>query len=66
MGQVLTEGNAVGQWRPEISMIGLLFLLHNLLIVGRGRLDDEWANIDYQPKEAQSAFRRVASFHGWT
>ena len=65
-GSVCAEFLTTTGWKPsEMNMNYILRSLCGLLYAGQAKLEHSFKQSEYSLSEAQEAFQRVASQHGW-
>mmetsp|Transcript_5704 Transcript_5704/g.18555 ORF Transcript_5704/g.18555 Transcript_5704/m.18555 type:complete len:162 (-) Transcript_5704:1510-1995(-) len=64
-GSICMELLTRSGWNPANDLESLLIQIRSEMITGGARLEPKAAQREYSEAEAQEAFRRVASQHGW-
>jgi len=64
-GSICVKELTVSGWSSEFKFTQFVIMIRNLLMEGGALIDMSNPALDYTVKEAQEAFFRVASQHGW-
>jgi len=64
-GSICVKELTLSGWNPEFKLTQFVIMIRNLLMEGGALVDMSNPKIDYSIREAQEAFFRVASQHGW-
>lgn len=64
-GSICVKELTMSGWDPEFKLPQFVIMIRNLLMEGGALVDMSNPALDYSLREAQQAFTRVASQHGW-
>jgi len=64
-GSICVKELTLSGWSSEFKLTQFVIMIRNLLMEGGALVDMSNPEMDYSVKEAQEAFFRVASQHGW-
>jgi len=64
-GSICIEDLTKTGWKSDFEISSFLVMIRHLLIAGNAKVDMSQLGRDYTLKEAQKAFKRVATYHGW-
>lgn len=64
-GSICTETLTKSGWTPAVSIENMLIDLVTNMDMGDGKIDMSQIKFDYNLKEAEEAFKRVAKDHNW-